>query len=166
MKKLKEFYQSKRGKSICFFGFYLIFFLVLSFFLQNKSEVKTYDQKVITNTYSINKIASNNYNIYINDNFFIRDFLSNEDNYFVDIYNVNKLIKKSKFLHRENNILNYELENSVLNELLNSEIKDNVNKIDVYVNNDNEVEKIILDLSNYFEKEKYEIILELRGEYE
>ena len=183
--KLKEFYQSKRGKSICFFGFYLVFFLVLAIFLKQQRNVPQEEPKkentnIISNNkssndslFNISKIVNSNYEyLYkVNDNNEIItfqgtrlnvDYLNFANNYFFDIYNVNQLIKKSKFISNENNMLHYELTNSVLNELLLTDKIEGINTIDIYVNDNKEVEKIVMDLKNYFEKEKYEITLEYK----
>ena len=179
--KLKAFYNSKQGKSICFFGFYLIFFIVLAFILKNRNNVvndktKNVDNKIEVkenvNSYDLTKIINSNFEYFytINDNDEIKkfsgtknnvDYLDFDNKYFLDIYNINQLIKKSKFIKNESNILSYELDNSVLNELLITD-KTGTSKIDVYVKNDNSVEKIILDLKEYFNKDKYEIILEYK----
>lgn len=186
--KLKEFYQSKRGKSICFFGFYLIFFLVLAIYLKQQRNVPPEEPKKETNIISnnqfnnktnnnglfdISKIVNSNYEYFytINDNNEIInfqgtrlnvDYLSFANNYFLDIYNVNQLIKKSKFISNENRVLHYELSNSVINELLLTDKEEGINTIDIYVNDIKEVEKIVMSLKSYFEKEKYEITLEYK----
>ncbi len=182
--KLKEFYQSKRGRSICFFGFYLVFFVVLAIYLKQQQNVVKEEPKkestIISNNksnndslFDIRKIVNSNYEyLYtVNDNNEIIkfqgkrlnvDYLNFANNYFFDIYNVNQLIKKSKFISNENNMLHYELTNSVLNELLLTNESEGLNIIDVYINDNKEVEKIVMDLKNYFEKEIYEITLEYK----
>ena len=186
--KIKVFYQSKRGRAICFFSFYLIFFLVLAIYLKQQQNVIKDEPKKETNVISnnqsnnktnndsffdISKIVNSNYEyLYtVNDNNKIInyqgkrlnvDYLNFENNYFLDIYNVNQLIKKSKVISKEKNILHYELTNSVLNELLLTNKPEGLNMIDVYINDNKEVEKIVMDLKNYFEKEIYEITLEYK----
>ena len=182
--KLKEFYQSKRGRSICFFCFYLVFFVVLAIYLKQQQNVVKEEPKkestIISNNksnndslFDIRKIVNSNYEyLYtINDNNEIInfqgkrlnvDYLNFDNNYFLDIYNVNQLIKKSKLISKENNMLHYELMSSVLNELLLTNKSEGLNIIDVYINDNKEVEKIVMDLKNYFEKEIYEITLEYK----
>ena len=180
--KLRDFYTSKRGKSICFFAFYLVFFLVLAIILRNRNNVVSNEPKNENknieinennhNSYNLEKIVNSNYEYFytINDNEEIKkfsgtknnvDYLNYENKYFLDIYNVNQLIKRSKFIKRENNILSYELDNHILNEFLLTD-SEGLTKIDVFVKEDNMIEKIILDLKEYFKKEKYEIILEYK----
>lgn len=183
--KIKVFYQSKRGRAICFFSFYLIFFFVLDIYLKQqqnviKDEHKEEKTNIISNNksnndsfFDISKIINSNYEyLYtINDNNKIInyqgkrlnvDYLNFENNYFLDIYNVNQLIKKSKVISKEKNVLHYELTNSVLNELLLTNKPEGLSMIDVYINDNKEVEKIVMDLKNYFEKEIYEITLEYK----
>lgn len=176
--KLKAFYQSKRGKSICFFGFYLIFFLVLAIILNNnqnrlnnqKNNKEEVNNQQINNNYNISNLINSNYNyqflVYDNDITYKFsgsknniDYMDFDNKYFFDLYNINQLIKKSKFVKREQNILMYELNNSVLNDLLIQERRDGINKINIYLKTNGDIEKFIFDLSQFMQKDKY--ILEL-----
>ena len=53
--KIKTFYQSKRGRAICFFGFYLIFFLLLAIYLKQQRNVPQEEPKKETNIISNNQ---------------------------------------------------------------------------------------------------------------
>lgn len=168
--KFKIFYNEKNGKIILFFGFYLIFFIVLGIFLRNVNNQKEItpekeEEKEIT-TYDMSKIVNSNYQyeIKIEDNDEVILFNGTKSNidydgysnkYFLDIYNINQLIKKSKFIKSKENMLTYELSNGVLNDILITEKNDGINIIDVYVKDDTTVYKIVLDLTKYMEKEKY-----------
>ena len=177
--KFKEFYQSKRGRAILFFGFYLIFFLVLTIAfknannMDNKNKVnnanKESEIKENTSLYSMKNLLDNNfnYNIEVVDDDKIETFTgtknhvdyNNFDNkYFFDIYNLNQLIKKSKFIKTEENVYYYEIENDTLNSILNVEKENGINKINVYASN-SQVAKITLDLSEFMEKENYRITI-------
>ena len=85
------------------------------------------------------------------------DYANYKNKYFLDIYNVNQLLKKSKYIDTEDLTLKYELNNSDINEVLLTQKEDGVNNVEVYVNEKKEVSKIVLDLTNYFEKDKYVI---------
>ena len=177
--KFKEFYQSKRGRAILFFGFYLIFFLVLTIAfknannMDNKNKVnnanKESEIKENTSLYSMKNLLDNNfnYNIEVVDDDKIETFTGTKNNvdynnfdnkYFFDIYNLNQLIKKSKFIKTEENVYYYEIENDTLNSILNVEKENGINKINVYASN-SQVAKITLDLSEFMEKENYRIAI-------
>ena len=178
MNKFKEFYNEKNGKMILFFGFYLIFFIFLAIYLRNIQN----NQKVDPNkeninieekltTYSINHLINNDYKytIKILDNDEVINFNGTKSNidygnyqykYFLDIYNINQLLKRSKLVDSDNEHLSYELTNKELNDILLTEKADNINNIDVYANEKTEVTKIILDFSKYLEKEKYVITVD------
>ena len=177
MEGFKDFYNNRNGKMILFFGFYLIFFIFLAFYIRGldnnknreipkeeeniKEEITTYDiSHLINNDYS--------YDISIFDNNDIITFSGTKSNidygnyfnkYFLDIYNINQLLKKSKFMGSKNFVLSYSLENSELNEILLTNKNEGSNKIDVLVNKTSQVEKITMDLSKYMEKEKYLITI-------
>ena len=180
MDGFKTFYNEKSGKYILFFGFYLIFFIFLAIYIRSVKDNKPIEknkeeivEKEIT-TYDISNLINNDYSyeIEVSDNYNTTNFSGTKNNvdyanfenkYFLDIYNINQLLKISKFMGSEDNILTYYLYNKELNELLltnkteNEEISSN--KIFVYVNDDAEVEKIVFDLSTYFEKVMYQITI-------
>ena len=177
--KFKEFYQSKRGRAILFFGFYLIFFLVLTIAfknannMDNKNKVnnanKESEIKENTSLYSMKNLLDNNfnYNIEVVDDDKIETFTGTKNNvdynnfdnkYFFDIYNLNQLIKKSKFIKTEENVYYYVIDNNTLNSILNVEKENGINKINVYASN-SQVEKITLDLSEFMAKENYRITI-------
>lgn len=177
MDNFKTFYNEKNGKMILFFGFYLIFFIFLGFYMRglnnerkaNETKNEPVVQEKIT-SYDISGLVNSDYtyNINVYDNEDTINFTGTKDNidyanyqykYFFDIYNVNQLLKKSKFSGSEGYVLSYELDNSELNNILLTQKNDGTNKIDVMVNAKTEVRKITMDLSNYVEKEKYTIII-------
>ena len=170
----KTFYNDKKGKYILFFGFYLIFFIFLAFYIRSmdanlpKEEPK--ETPVIITTYDISNLINNDYkyNIKINDDGEEVEFNGTKSNidyanysnkYFLDIYNINQLLKRSKQISSENNLLTYELLNSEINDILLTNREEGINKIEVYVSNKGEIEKIDFDLSSYLNKEKYEIMI-------
>lgn len=178
MDKFKTFYNEKKGKYILFFGFYLIFFVVLGIYMNSlrannpKEETKPNEEIVekIT-TYDISNLINNDYtyNIHIIDNEETIDFTGKKSNidyanyenkYFLDIYNINQLLKRSKLINSENNILTYELSNKEINDLLVTNKADASNKIDVHVNDKKEIYQVNLDLSQYFGKENYLIVID------
>ena len=169
-KKIKEFYQSKRGKAILFFGFYFIFFLILAICLRNNQINSNENNKPVekqpSNYYNLNKIINSNYeyNFIVNDNNNVyhfhgtkkeNDYDSFDNKYFFDLFNLNQLIKKSKLVKNENNLLTYELSNSTLNNLLMNNQEEGVNTIQVYVNDYSDVNRIVLDLKSFMQQEKY-----------
>ena len=172
--KFKFFYNERNGKMILFFGFYLIFFIFLGTFLRNINNNQTptpnkEEKKEIT-TYDLNKIVNSDYQyeIIILDNEEEINFKGSKDNidyenyenkYFLDIYNINQLIKKSKFKESKDNVLTYELPNKEINDILLTEKDDGINTIYVSVNDDTIVNKITLDLAKYLEKDKYVITI-------
>ena len=86
------------------------------------------------------------------------DYANYENKYFLDIYNVNQLLKRSKYIDTiDGTVLKYELNNSEINDILLTQKPEGINKIEVYVNEETKVQEIILDLSNYFEKEFFHI---------
>ena len=177
MDNFKTFYNEKNGKAILFFGFYLVFFLFLFFYMRSyeankpkeeKKEQEQVEEKITT--YDISNLINNDYTytIEIFDNEEVINFNGTKNNidyanyqhkYFLDIYNINQLLKRSTFVDSNNYILSYELNNSELNDILLTDRVDGKNKIDVYVNEKTEVNQIYLDLSNYLEKDKYQITI-------
>lgn len=175
MDDFKDWYSNKKGKQILFFGFYIIFFAFLAIYIRSINKDKPKEQKKeetkqvekIT-TYDITDLLDNNfeYEIVINDNDELTTFNGSKthvdynnfnNKYFLDIYNINQLLKKSKFINSSDHVLTYELSNSSLNELLSKEEKNGNNRIDVYVKSDTKVERIVLDLANFLEKDVYQI---------
>ena len=175
MDKYKDWYSNRKGKYILFFGFYLIFFIFLAIYIRSlnknnqekpKKEENTEVEKITT--YNITNLINNDYKyeIVIYDNEEIIKYNGSKNNidyanyvnkYFLDIYNINQLLKRSKFISSNNNVLTYELASKEINDILLTENKDGINKIDVYVNTHSNKEKIVLDLTNYFEKKLYQI---------
>ncbi len=170
--KFKSFYNERNGKMILFFGFYLIFFILLGLFLRNINDYqeKVPEEDTIITTYDVSKIINNDYQykITVLDNEEFIEFNGTKNNidyenyvnkYFFDIHNINQLIKKGKYLKTEKNVLIYELSNAEINEVLSTEKETGSNKIEVYVENDKSVYQIILDLTKYMEKDKYLITI-------
>ena len=171
MDNFKEWYTERKGKYILFFGFYIIFFAFLAIMIRSsrnsepvKIEEDTKEEEKQILTYDITNLINNDYNyeIVVNDNEELTTFKGSKNNidyanfenkYFLDIYNINQLLKKSKYIDGQNGVITYELANSELNEILVTEKGEGTNKIYVYINEKNEVESIILDLSNYLEKD-------------
>ena len=77
--------------------------------------------------------------------------------YFLDIYNINQLLKKSKYIDSKDKVLSFELTNAEINDILLTNKPDGLNKIDVMVNDKKEVVKVNFDLTNYMEKNIYQI---------
>ena len=179
MDNFKDWYGNRKGKYILFFGFYIVFFIVLGILLRNanynkkdepkKEETKEEEKKVENKgTYDITNLVNNDfkYEITINDNEEIIkftgsktkvDYMEFTNKYFLDIYNINQLLKKSKFVERKGNLLSYELLNSEINEVLLTDKEEGINRISLYVNDNNEVKRIVLDLTGYLYKTIYEI---------
>ena len=178
MDGFKTFYNDKKGKYILFFGFYLIFFIFLAIYIRTIRENKPVEKpkeevaSKIT-TYDISNLINNDYKYMIKvidydensdesitfegtkDNI---DYANYKNKYFLDIYNVNQLLKRSKYIDTiDDTVLKYELNNSEINDVLLTQKEEGINKIEVYVNEETKVQEIILDLSNYFEKEFFHI---------
>ena len=164
MDKFKKFYQSKRGRAICFFTFYLFFFIFVFMYINsNKVEdVNKVSQEMIT----ISDVLNTNYeyDIKINDEGNIinykgnnrkKDYEDYEYKYFLELVNINKLIKKGKVVSKSELAYNYEISNSVIDEILDTETLEGINIINVE-NKENEV-NITLDLHEYLEKNIYNI---------
>lgn len=178
MDGFKTFYNDKKGKYILFFGFYLIFFIFLAIYIRTIRENKPVEKpkeevaSKIT-TYDISNLINNDYKYMIkiidydenNDESITFegtknniDYANYKNKYFLDIYNVNQLLKRSKYIDTiDGTVLKYELNNSEINDILLTQKPEGINKIEVYVNEETKVQEIILDLSNYFEKEFFRI---------
>ncbi len=176
--------ETKRKKTIVFFGFYLVFFLFLFIWMRSYgSSSKTLPIKEETNfTYKTDLIENNNYTyVYeIEENGIITTFrgIKDQDNYelseykykfFLDIYNIKKLIKNSKYLYKidNNNEISYkyEIDNKTISNMLQDgkEVDNGINNILVYVDNNDNVYKIELDFTSYMvsvnEYTKYHLTL-------
>ncbi len=174
MEGFKTFYNEKKGKYILFFGFYLIFFIFLAVYIRNintnKPKEENTEQQTIT-TYDISNLINNDYqySIEIIDNDETISFNGTKNNvdyanyankYFLDIYNINQLLKRSKLNNSENYVLMYDLNTSEINDILLTNKPEGVNEIKVTVNEKGEIKKIYFDLSNYFEKNIYQITID------
>lgn len=172
IRKTKELSaEEKRKRMILFFGFYLIFFTLLGLYINsfnNKVNDNELNSQMKENSLlTINKLINlDNYQYKIEiideDNTIMYhgtkekiDYANYENKYFLDIYNINQLIKKSKLMSTNNNISTYVLDNEVISEFNNNESSDGVNKI--IINSQNHLLQINLDLHEYMQKEKYEI---------
>ena len=176
--------EVKRKKMIVFFGFYLIFFIFLFIWLKsnNVENTNTPIDEETSFTYKTDLIENNNYTyvyeIEENENVNTIRGIRDDENYevseykykyFLDIYNIKKLIKNSKYLYKidNNNEISYkyEIDNKTISNLLQNskEIENGVNNILVYVDNNDNVYKIELDLSSYMvsinEYTKYHLTL-------
>ena len=176
--------EVKRKKMIVFFGFYIIFFIFLFIWLKsnNVENTNTPIDEETSFTYKTDLIENNNYTyvyeIEENENVDTIRGIRDDENYqlseykykyFLDIYNIKKLIKNSKYLYKidNNNEISYkyEIENKTISNLLQNskEIENGVNNILVYVDNNDNVYKIELDLSSYMvsinEYTKYHLTL-------
>ena len=170
MKKIDELF-TKRQKAIAFFAFYLVFFIVLFIVINNRKQEKVIDvpkEEKIDNTLYFENVLKMNfkYEIEIIDNLEIKTFIGTKDKvdyseyenkYFLDIFNINQLIKKSKVIEKIGNYGKYSLANRELDELLGTESDEGENIIEV-----NEEEKrleIHIDLHEYLKKEIFTILL-------
>ena len=176
--------EVKRKKMIVFFGFYLIFFIFLFIWLKsnNVENTNTPIDEETSFTYKTDLIENNNYTyvyeIEENENVNTIRGIRDDENYevseykykyFLDIYNIKKLIKNSKYLYKidNNNEISYkyEIDNKTISNLLQNskEIENGINNILVYVDNNDNVYKIELDLSSYMvsinEYTKYHLTL-------
>ena len=180
--------EVKRKKMIYFFGFYLVFFVVLFIWMRssegninNNNNNTSNDNETVIN-YKTDKIENNNYTyvyeIEENDNHISYKGIRDDDNYdvseykykfFLDIYNIKKLIKNSKYLYKidNNNEISYkyEIDNKTISNMLQDgkEVDNGINNILVYVDNNDNVYKIELDFTSYMvsvnEYTKYHLTL-------
>lgn len=172
--KIKEFYYSKRGKSILFFGFYFFFFLFLAIFFQKVNNDTIQQDDVPINNQPIlylKDLIQNDYfyQIKLNDeeNKVVYrgsknniDYDSYEYKYFLDIININQLIKHGKLIEMIGNRRKYEILNKDIDNLLETEKIDGKNTIEL-IESENYL-KIIIDLHEYMEKNIYSITLEFK----
>ena len=172
--KVKE---NKKLKAALFFGFYFFFFLFIficignSKMSSNKSDAnKKTEESGEINRYSIKYLMDNDYKytFSIEDNDTKIDFNGTKDiidykefdnKYFLDIFNVNQMIKNSKYLNNDANTLNYEINNDVLSNLVGVQKVEGISKIIVYVKDNGDLYKVVLDLSSFMQKDKYLITL-------
>ena len=180
MDGFKTFYNERKGKQILFFAFYLVFFIFLAIYMRTNNANKPIEkekEEVVEKitTYDLSNLINNDYEYTIKiidyDNSVDEsvtfkgtknniDYANYKHKYFLDIYNINQLLKKSKYIDTEDyTVLKYELNNSEINDILLTQKEDGVNKIEVYVNEKTEVQEIVLDLSDYFGKEEFHIEL-------
>ena len=172
MKNLKEkLDNNKTLKYSLFFGFYLIFFILLFIYMRNnnfvsdtKEEKEEVKEEININN-PLNKLLNNNFNyeIIIKDDHQVITFNGLKDNpdyndyeykYFLDIYNINQLIKRSKLIRDDNNSINYEISNLEISGILNTIKEEGINNIDINIIEGN-ITEINLDLHNYLDKEEF-----------
>lgn len=178
MSNIKKFIKTKRGKSILFFGFYLVFFVILAILMKNNINKETIqdNKKLQNNLWTINRVINLDdylYKVEINDNGnteikyearkneLSNDLEKNEMDYFLDIYNINKLIKNSKLIESLDNKTTYMITNTKLNEILSEMQEDGENII--IVENSNKSLSIQMDLHEFMKKNEYIIKIEYRG---
>lgn len=179
MDGFKKFYNERKGKHILFFGFYIIFFIFLAIYIGAMNSNRPIDnnkeetvEKGVT-TYNISNLINNDYGYDIeiidDENTYIYsgtknnvDYANYEHKYFLDIYNINQLLKRSTLVSNQNYILTYNLSNKELNDILLTDRQDGTNNILVYVNTEGEITKINIDLSNYLEKDVYQITIDYK----
>lgn len=180
MKKnsFKDFYQNRGGKAIFFFGFYLIFFLVLASFIKSVQDTKEkssnlLEENTISTITTIHDLFENDfsYSFEIEDDDNIITFNGSKSSidyndyeypYFLDYVNINQLIKKSKVTKAGQVMTYYELSNQTLNDILNTNMPDGVNTISEFYGTGSQNEgtyTVILDLKEYMGKEKFMIKL-------
>lgn len=178
IKKIIEFYKTKKGKASFFFGFYAIFFAFLFLFIgtidkapQNNSHN---NQEGVNNNisnqnyYQTTNLEKSNYfyKITIQKNLELqilegtRDNKESINNYeykeFVDINEIKRIIKHAKYLSKSlysENIyqVNYQIKNDDLGNLLEKEIDNKeINHIVLLTNKENDLIGLELDFSNYF----------------
>ena len=61
------------------------------------------------------------------------DYANYVNKYFLDIYNINQLLKRSKLAKSEKYVLTYELQNSEIDDILLTNSGDDYNEVFVYV---------------------------------
>lgn len=180
--KVKEFLQSKIGRHTIFFGFYLIFFILVLLLVKNLNT--SFEEKNKKNEnpsqvhYQIDCLNNNSYLyeyeiIYDNEKIVFKgikgdnDFREFPHAHFLNIYNLNQILKNAKIVETNTNMLMYEIGNQELNDLYqeNEIINDNINTIKVFVDTNYCLKSFEMDLSNYIEdfssyqiKGKYEVI--------
>lgn len=175
MDGFKTFYNEKKGKYILFFGFYLIFFIFLAIYIRSNNinkpnEETNKEQESVITTYDISNLINNDYkysieiidneeSLYFSGNKSNVDYENYSNKYFLDIYNINQLLKRSKLVKSEDYILYYELTNSEINDILLTNKSIGTNEVNVYVNENGEINKIKFDLSKYFEKDIFQITI-------
>lgn len=161
MKKDKDI-KNNRRKAILFFGFYLVFFIILAISFknyQNQSIKKDNNQKKEEITIKSLFNHDFDYEFIVNDEDKITKFNGNKNNadyndyenkYFLNYINLNQLMKKGKVV-KMNDAKEYEIENSILNELLETERPMGINRL-MEKSTDSNLE-ITFDLSQYMERD-------------
>ena len=170
MKKKENKIDNKYKRASLFFGFYLIFFIFLFIYMKantkENNEIKKEENPIISVDNPINELinSANEYSIIVNDN---NEIVTIDDNYeykyFLNSHNLNQLIKNSKLIKNDGNILEYELTNDTINSFLNTQNPSGINTISLFYNK-SKLEKIILDLYSYMEKDTYTIIFTKDGD--
>ena len=167
--EIKKFKENKKLKASLFFGFYFFFFLFLIIYIR-KNNITPNSNQEANKTYDINYLMNNDfsYHIIINDNDKEIEYTGTKNNidyndyenkYILDIFNINQIIKNSKYIETKENVLSYETSNFLLGALMGKESLEGTSKIDVYVDEKGNLTKIIMDLSTFMNKDKYVITL-------
>ena len=155
MKRIKE---NKTLKYSLFFGFYLIFFIFLGVYLNRMNDkINSPTQEEKNGEYSLTALMDNSYQVEIREEeksvvYNVSDLEAKSESYayFGNIYNLNQLIKKSRFVEEKDHILYFLLNNKELNALLNTEMEEKDNEIKLLVNDERIVKEISLSLDNYY----------------
>lgn len=163
----KKIEQNKSLKYSLFFGFYIIFFIVLFIMYQNYGkkvdEIKKQEEKITIYDIvrdSIDKYYHDKYEyqVFLNNEMIMKNVVSNPNNeshqyqYYFDLYNINKLIKNSKLEKEEENTYYFKLNNQELDSIFNTTSEKIDNDIILYTN-DNKLIKVVYDLSNYYQED-------------
>lgn len=173
LNKIIRFFKTKKGKSISFFAFYIVFFIFLGFYINNqdipKEEEKPKEEVLekSDNYYETNNLENSDYlyKITIQNNSeleILNGSKSNNEsikNYkyyeFVDLNEIKRIIKNAKYLSKslyssDTYKVNYEIKTKDLFKLFNTENDlDSINNIVLTVKENSDLEKIELDFSNY-----------------
>ena len=166
MKKVEEILNNKKIKYSLFFGFYLIFFLVLALSFKNvrQEEINKVTEESEESIEAHLPYLDNELQIEIevHDEEKVLKYNANDSDYsyakLFNLYNINQLIKKSKIIKKEDKSITYEISIEALNNLL---AKENTNSINEMIVTDfgNKTYMIEMDLHEYLEKENYQIII-------
>ena len=116
IRKFITFYKTKKGKAVCFFGFYLIFFIILIAFINvnptDTPNIEDVKEEVLYNTallenndYTYNYVIESNEKKEFNgikndDNTELNEY---EYNYFLNLYNIKQLVKILKYFNYDFN---------------------------------------------------------------
>lgn len=190
IKKIINYFKTKKGKSISFFGFYLIFFIFLAIYINaNNLPSKTYEEnkkEEVSNNQSyyetINLEKSNYlYKITIQENDELeilngtkeqKESIVNYKYYkLIDLNEIKRIIKNAKYLSKSiysanTYKVNYEIKTKTLMDLFENENNDeSLNNIVLTVNENNDLINIEMELSNYMHSfnqdiELYKVLIE------